>query len=57
MQALTPTDPTSVWNPKSLDVRAFTQAGAVMIQDTPLADFDRLAEETGDDSDGGVFSL
>jgi len=45
MQALTPTDPTSVWNPKSLDVRAFTQAGAVMIQDMPLADFDRLAEE------------
>ena len=56
MQALTPTDPTSVWNPKSLDVRAFTQAGAVMIQDTPLADFDRLAEETGDDSDGGFLS-
>ncbi len=45
MQALTPTDPTSVWNPKSLDVRAFSQAGAVMIQDTPLASFDRLAEE------------
>jgi len=45
MQALTPTDPTSVRNPQSLDVRAFTQAGAVIIQDTPLADFDRLAVE------------
>jgi uncharacterized protein len=45
MQALTPTEPTSVWNPNSLDVRAFTQAAAVMIQDTLLTDFDRLAEE------------
>ena len=54
MQALTPTDPTSVWNPKSLDVRAFAQAGAVMIQDTPLADFDRLVEEALDGNWGHV---
>jgi uncharacterized protein len=54
MQALTPTDSTSVWNPKSLDVRAFTQAGVVMIQDTPLADFDRLVEEALDGDWGHV---
>ncbi|MFY8125308.1 MAG: YceD family protein [Hydrogenophaga sp.] len=54
MQALTPTDPTSVWNPQSLDVRAFTQAGAVIIQDTPLADFDRLAVEALDGDWGHV---
>ncbi len=54
MQTLTTTDPASMWNPKSLDVRAFTQAGAVMIQDTPLADFDRLVGESLDGDWGHV---
>jgi uncharacterized protein len=45
MHALSPTVSTGVWNPKSLDIRAFAQANAVMTQDTPLKDFDRLAQE------------
>jgi uncharacterized protein len=45
MKALTPTASTSVWNPQSLDVRAFAQAGAVIVQDTPLAALTRVAEE------------
>lgn len=45
MKALIPTASTSVWNPQSLDVRAFAQAGAVIIQDTPLEALTRVAEE------------
>lgn len=49
-----PTDSTHVWHPQSLDVRAFAQAGAVVIQDTPLHAFDRLAEEALDGDWGHV---
>jgi hypothetical protein len=39
MKALTPTASTSVWNPQSLDVRAFAQAGAVIVQEVKPMQF------------------
>lgn len=43
MSPLTP--PNNVWNLSSLDVRTFTQAGAIVDQDTAVSDLTRLSEE------------
>lgn len=44
MQVPIPTPTSSVWNCNSLDVRAFTQAGALITQDTAVSALSRLSD-------------